>query len=75
MAIHDEAGPVLVTVFCDECGVEATHDYWVPAGVDSLAVARHHLKENAGWAISPFEDLCPECAPLTTIGQDSALRS
>jgi len=61
MAVYDEDMPILVTVFCDECGVEETNDYLVPAGVDSLFVARTYLKENKGWFVSPFEDLCPEC--------------
>lgn len=61
MAVYDATMPILVTVFCDECGVEESHDYLVPAGVDSLFVARNHLKTNAGWFVSAFEDLCPDC--------------
>lgn len=64
MAVHDEDMPILVTVFCDECGVEESHDYWVKAGTDSLAVARQHLKTNKGWLVTLFEDLCPECKNL-----------
>jgi hypothetical protein len=61
MAIHEETMPILVTVYCDECGIEESHDYLVPAGIDSLFVARRHLRENAGWEINYFEDLCPDC--------------
>lgn len=61
MAIRDQTGPVLVTVYCDRCGDEATHDYLVPAGSDSLDVARAHLAKN-GWAVSPASDLCPACS-------------
>lgn len=63
MAIQDQTGPVLVTVYCDSCCFEVTHDYLVPAGEDSLAVARTHLAKN-GWTIAPGVDLCPECRPL-----------
>ena len=61
MAIQDEKGPVLVTVYCDKCGEEETNDYLVPAGEDSLVVARQWLKENKGWTTRfPF-DFCPSC--------------
>lgn len=62
MAIQDETGPVLVTVYCDRCGGEITSDYLVPAGTDSLDVARTYLARH-GWAITPGRDLCPECRP------------
>lgn len=63
MPIRDENMPVLVTVFCDECGDEESNDYLVPAGHDSLVVARQWLAENKGWTIKfPF-DFCPECNP------------
>lgn len=62
MAIQDDTGPVLVTVFCDRCGGEITHDYLVPAGADSLDVARAYLAKH-GWAITPGSDLCPGCRP------------
>lgn len=60
MAIQEETGPVLVTVFCDGCGVEETHDYLVPAGMDSIAVARRVLKEKHGWVTGAW-DYCPGC--------------
>lgn len=61
MAIQDETGPVLVTVFCDKCGAEVTHDYLVPAGQDSLTVARQYLATHEGWEVTPRSDLCTEC--------------
>ncbi|MCC3292974.1 hypothetical protein [Arthrobacter sp. zg-Y1110] len=63
MAVQEETGPVLVTVYCDECGIEETHDYLVPAGQDSLAVARRHLNMNLGWETGARADLCPACLP------------
>lgn len=62
MAIRDETMPAEVTVFCDECGETETHDYLVPAGVDSLAVARNWLSANKGWEITPHYDFCSMCA-------------
>lgn len=61
MAIQEQTSPVLVTVFCDECGVRETNDYLVPAGQDSLRVARIYLAEHKHWLVTPFEDLCPDC--------------
>ena len=60
MAIQEETGPVLVTVYCDSCGNEETHDYLVPAGMDSIAVARRVLAENHGW-VTGVRDYCPDC--------------
>lgn len=61
MAVRDETMPVLVTVYCDECGVTVTNDYLVPKNQDSLAVARKYLESNEGWQVSAWDDLCPEC--------------
>ncbi|MGK3708669.1 hypothetical protein [Arthrobacter sp. IK3] len=65
MAVQDETGPVLVTVYCDRCGTEETHDYLVPAGKDSIDVARRHLAEHRSWVTGAF-DLCPDCVTATT---------
>lgn len=51
-----------MTVYCDSCFTEATHDYLVPAGADSLDVARTYMGNN-GWTITPGRDLCPQCLP------------
>ena len=63
MAIQDETGPVLVTVFCDDCEGTITQDYLVPAGQDSLIVARQYLATHEGWEITPRTDLCGDCKP------------
>lgn len=63
MAIQDETGPVLVTVYCDDCEVHITQDYLVPAGQDSLTVARQYLATHKGWEITPRTDLCGDCKP------------
>lgn len=64
MSIWDEDRfGVAVVVFCDRCGDEHDADYIVPAGVDSLATARHHLMSNEGWGITPGRDPCPNCQP------------
>jgi hypothetical protein len=62
MAIQEQTGPVAVTVFCDECGTERCADYLVPAGEDSLRVARDWMGKHAGWKITEAEDLCPKCS-------------
>lgn len=63
MATRDYDDLVAVTVFCDECGDTRTGDYKVPAGADSLMVARRWLEEHAGWVINDSGDYCNECAP------------
>jgi hypothetical protein len=63
MATRDYDDIVAVTVFCDECGDTRTGDYKVPAGADSLMVARRWLEEHAGWVINDSGDYCNECAP------------
>jgi hypothetical protein len=54
---------VAVTVFCDECGGERSGDYIVPAGAESLQVARLHLAAFEGWLINDCGDFCPDCKP------------
>ncbi|MCU6480518.1 hypothetical protein [Arthrobacter sp. A2-55] len=64
MAIQEETGPVLVTVFCDDCETTVTRDYIVPAGTDSLTVARRVMATQDGWMISARDDICAECFTL-----------
>lgn len=61
MAVYDEPNIVLVTVYCDQCGVEETNDYAVPAGIDSLDSARRYMAKHKSWLIATMDDLCPEC--------------
>lgn len=55
--------PVLVVVFCDDCGVEARGDYLGPSRAARIAGARAWLAANRGWLIAPGLDLCPTCRP------------
>lgn len=55
--------PCEITVFCDECGVEVTADYLVPAestSADRLKIARAHLR-GQGWKCDLGGDWCPGC--------------
>lgn len=63
MATRDYDDIVQVSVFCDECEGTISHDYKVPAGEDSLDVARRYLANNEGWLITPRLDLCADCKP------------
>lgn len=65
MAIRDETMPILAVVYCDRCGIEVAEDYLVPAGMDSLAVARNHVRRNCGWSVDARGDFCPQCTPST----------
>lgn len=62
MTTRDYDDIVGVTVYCDECEIAYTGDYRVPAGRDSLDVARDHMATQ-GWYITKRHDLCPKCAP------------
>lgn len=58
--------PSQITVFCDECGVEVTADYLVPAdstSADRLKIARDHLRKH-GWSCNENGDYCLDCAKL-----------
>ena len=60
--------PVLVVVFCDDCGVEARGDVLEPSKVPSIAGTRAWLAANREWLIVPNLDLCRACRPDTPIG-------
>lgn len=55
--------PVLVVVFCDECGIEARGDYIGATKAARIAGARAWLAANRGWLTAPGLDLCPGCRP------------
>jgi len=60
--------PSQITVFCDNCGVENTGDYLVPADSTShgrFEIARGHLR-STGWHCSGAGDYCTDCAPTQT---------
>ncbi|WP_190175418.1 hypothetical protein [Streptomyces nitrosporeus] len=59
-----EPFPAQLTVFCDECGETATHDYVVHTGMtrdDRLDVARQHLTGTEEWDCGTAGDYCPDC--------------
>ncbi|MFJ6561886.1 hypothetical protein ACIQMV_18895 [Streptomyces sp. NPDC091412] len=54
--------PSRITVFCDDCGTEATGEYMVSAeqnSLERLEVARAHLRAQ-GWQCDRSGDYCPE---------------
>lgn len=63
MTVHDDTLPILVAVFCDDCGDEFTANYLVPAGQDSFTVARAHMRKHADWETDAGDgnDYCPKC--------------
>lgn len=60
--------PSQITVFCDNCGVEHTADYLVPADATKagrLGIARAHLR-TLGWICNLIGDYCPRCVAAPT---------
>lgn len=60
--------PSQITIFCDNCGVEHTADYLVPAGATKagrLGIARAHLR-TLGWICNLIGDYCPQCVAAPT---------
>jgi hypothetical protein len=64
---RDYTTPILVMVFCDDCGVTHAGQFLVPAGQDSLEVARAHMARHLGWRIIPDGDFCPDCVKVSGI--------
>jgi hypothetical protein len=62
--------PCQIVVFCDECGVEHTADYWVheeDSQAKRLGVARAHMRTNERWSCDERGDFCPEHAPVASL--------
>lgn len=70
MTIRDYDDIVAVTVFCDDCGNEYSADYKVPAGTDSLTVAREYLQAHQNWETGDGNDYCPDCVRYRNVAED-----
>lgn len=70
--------PDSIGVFCDACRTEVVHDYVVSDDMtreQRLAVARHHLTRNQGWACTGAGDFCPACAEARAqLARESGIR-